>query len=133
MNIFQYLDQIMVYTILCLLYFWLGVLLIFVIKAMITKSELDKKKRNMVLIKCVAAFAVGRIGVTTYQVLFTAVQYSPYSVLLGARIFGILVMILTVTILLAYSGTPLIFFKERVQYPWPFHFLNGREHNAVEQ
>lgn len=116
-----------------LTYFWWGVFLIFVIKSIITKLELDKMKRNMILIKCTVVVIVGYMGLIVLKMLEAPIHFYSNFLWFGIHIIGIVLMLLNLTILLFYSGTPFIFCNKKIQYSWPFHFINERKNNTIQQ
>lgn len=114
-------------------YFWWGSLFILIIKALMTKSEIDKVKRNMILIKCITGVILSYTGLIILKMVTTTAYAAPYHVFLAVHILCILLMLLNLGILLFYSGTPFIFFNKRVQYSWPFTFLNEKDQVELGQ
>lgn len=127
------IEKILIFLGGILTYAWWGYLFVLVFKALITKSDLDKKKRNVVLIKCISMLIVGYTGLIVLRMITASISSYSYFLWFGIHTFKLLLLLLYFAILLFYSGTPLIFCSKRVNYPWPLHFLNERANNTVEQ
>lgn len=90
------------------------VLLFFMIKAIITKSRLDKMKRNLIFIKYLVINVYGLALFVSFIIFKT--WYADY---FYRNITVIVAMAIYIALILLYSGTPLIFFQKEVKYSWP--------------
>ncbi len=108
-------------------YIWWFCLVIFIIKAVITKSPLDRKKRNMIAIKCIVARIWGYVGLFIIKDANKLFPSNSYFEWFALQAFYIVMIISLYGILLFYSGNPLIFRKKEVKYSWPLNFLNMQE------
>lgn len=95
-------------------YLWLLALLFFIIKFIITKSEQDRIKRNMIIVKLVSRLLYEYFSIPLLLVL-NKVMHEYYI------LFFVTIKIFEIGILLFYSGTPFIFFQNQAVYSWPIN------------
>lgn len=89
-------------------------LLFLMIKAVITKSRLDKMKRNVFFIKY---FVINLYGLALFvSFIIFKTWYADY---FYRNVTVIVAMTIYIALILLYSGTPLIFFQKEVKYSWP--------------
>jgi hypothetical protein len=107
-----------------LAFIWYVYLIILIVKAIVTKSILDKLKRNMIIIKCVLHLFFGYLGIILIWMLKFTLLSIGYANIIFMDLFVIFLAIIDIGILLFYSGTLLILFKEEVSYSWPLNRIN---------
>lgn len=105
---------------------WYFYLVILLIKAIATKSNLDRLKRNMIFIKCVIHLIFGYLGIILISIFKSILITSGYNNAIFMQVFVIVLSIIDIGILLFYSGTPFIIFQQKVSYSWPLNRMNSQ-------
>lgn len=115
-----------------LTYLWWFLFVAYIIKALKTKTQLDRKKRNIIGLKCFIATILGHLG---YGIMLNVYDGSVGSNFEWFAVYGIIViwMIICSGILLFWSGSLLILIQTEVNYSWPFTFLNEKDQVELGQ
>lgn len=101
-----------------LAYLWYLYLMFVIIKTFITKSLLDRMKRNIIIIKCISHLFYGYFCIP-FLLLFRPIIKQDYTMGISFNVLMIILITIDIGILLFYSGTPFIFFQKKVTYSWP--------------